>query len=95
MKIRGTCGGCGRDFLAEQVVAAGGACPWCGAPFNPDYAATLVDTLRDAEEAGTKLESALDALADLDPSFTLAEGSVTGDVRGSLARLGRNAVRQG
>jgi hypothetical protein len=95
VKIKGTCGRCEREFLAEQVVASGGECPWCGVPFNPDYAVVLVDALRDAEEAGTRLERALEAVADLDPAFTLSEGSVTGDARGSLARLGRNIIRQG
>jgi hypothetical protein len=95
VKIKGTCAECGRDFMAEQVVATGGECPWCGVAFNPDYAITLIDALRAAEEAGTELERVLDVVADLDPSFTLAEGSITGDIRGSLARLGRNAVRRG
>lgn len=95
MKIKGTCAECGRDFLAEQAVASGGECPWCGVAFNPDYAITLIDALRDAEEAGTKLERALEAVADLDPAFTLSEGSITGDLRGSVARFGRNVVRQG
>ena len=94
MKIRGTCGRCGRDFVGEQVVASGGACPWCGEPLNPDYAMTLVDALRDADQAGTALERALTALADVAPAMTLAEASVTGEIRRQVARVGSTAVPQ-
>ena len=45
MKIRGTCKRDGRDFMVEQVIASGGACPWDGEPFQPDYAVTLVNAL--------------------------------------------------
>ena len=58
MKIKGTCKRDGREFLVEQVVAAGGRCPWDGEPFEADYAVVLVDALRDAEEAPTALGSA-------------------------------------
>jgi len=94
VKIRGTCGHCGREFVAEQVVASGGACPWCGEPFNPDYGGTIVDVLRDADVAGTALERSMNALADLAPSMTLAEGSVLGEIRRQLARIGSPTVRQ-
>ena len=94
MKIRGTCGRCGREFVSEQVVATGGACPWCGEPFNPDYALTLIDVLREADEAGTALERALTAIADLAPAMTLGEGSVTGEIRRQVARVGATAVPQ-
>jgi hypothetical protein len=95
VKIKGTCTRCERDFMTEQVVAGGGSCPWCGSPAQPDYAATLVDALRDAEEAGSRLQRALEAVADLDPALRLDEGSVTGPLKASLARIGRNLVRQG
>ena len=94
MKIRGTCGHCGRDFVGEQVVANGGACPWCGEPLNPDYAVTLVALLRDADTAGTALERALTAIADLTPAMTLAEGSVDGEIRRQVARIGARTVPQ-
>ncbi|HEX4941966.1 MAG TPA: hypothetical protein VFW51_05490, partial [Actinomycetota bacterium] len=55
MKIKGTCKRDGREFFAEQVVASGGECPWDGQPFNADYAAVLVESLRAARngELGT------------------------------------------
>ncbi len=95
MKIRGTCKRDGRDFMVEQVVASGGACPWDGEPFQPDYAVTLVNALRDAEEAGTRLEQALEKLADLRPEFSLRSGSVIEHVQTQLARLQKNLITQG
>lgn len=95
MKIKGTDKGTGREFLAEQVIEGGGASPWDGRPFSADYAVTLVNALRDAEEAGTKLEEALEQLADLRPDFTLDEASVLGSLRSSLDRLNTNLVQQG
>jgi hypothetical protein len=81
--------------MVDQVVAAGGRCPWDGEPFQSDYAVTLVNALRDAEEAGSKLEQALTALADLRPELTLAPGSILADLQQQLGRLGRNLVAQG
>ena len=95
MKIKGTCKRDGREFLVEQVIDAGGECPWDGRPFNADYAIVLVDALREAEVAGNALERALLTLADLNPAFTLDETSVLGDVKVSLARLRQNLVAQG
>ena len=95
MKIKGTCRRDGREFLAEQVIASGGACPWDGEPFNADYAVTLVDALRDAEAAGGALELAMETLADLAPAFTLDRESIFRDLRASLDRLERNVVRRG
>lgn len=76
MKIKGTCGRCGKDFLAEQVVASHGHCPWCGQAFNPDYTANLVKALQEADVAGDVLEDALRQIADLEPHFELDETSV-------------------
>ncbi|HSL10957.1 MAG TPA: hypothetical protein VLA82_06545 [Actinomycetota bacterium] len=95
MKIKGTCKRDGREFLAEQVVDAGGECPWDGQPFNADYAVVLVDALREAEIAGNALERALETIADLTPAFTLDETSILEDVKVSLARLRQNLVAQG
>ncbi|MGH2629711.1 MAG: hypothetical protein ACRDHI_04015 [Actinomycetota bacterium] len=95
MKIRGIDERSGREFMAEQVIASGGASPWDGQPFSPDYAITLVNALRDAEEAGSKLEEALEQIADLRPDFTLDEDSVLGPLKGPLARLEQNLVQQG
>ena len=95
MKIRGTCRRDGREFFAEQVVELGGECPWDGQPFNADYAAVLVESLRDAERLGSQLERALERVASLHPAFTLDEESVLGGLRIQLGRLHRNLVRQG
>ena len=95
MKIRGTCDSCGRDFLVEQVIDSGGECPWDGTPFAPDYAVTLVDALRDAEAAGSRLQRALETVADLHPRFRLHPSSVVADITASLERLSTNLIRQG
>jgi hypothetical protein len=95
VKIKGTCKRDGRDFMVEQVVASGGECPWDGEPFQSDYAVTLVNALREAEEAGTKLEAALEQVADLRPEFTLQAGSVLGSLKASIERLEQNLIVQG
>jgi hypothetical protein len=95
MKIKGTCRRDGREFMVEQVIAAGGECPWDGEPFNADYAATLVDALERAAVAGSALEEALGTIADLNPEFTLLSDSVIGSIGEQLARLDRRLVRRG
>jgi hypothetical protein len=89
VNIKGTCRRCGREFLVKEVVANGGCCPWDGKPFQPDYAVVLVDSLRDAEDAGGTLENALEKVADLEPEFVLDVGSVIEGLRGHLERLER------
>jgi hypothetical protein len=89
VKIKGTCRRCGREFLVEQVLQNGGECPWDGKPFQSDYAVVLVDALRDAEEAGARLETALEKTADLEPDFVLDVDSVLADLRGHLERIER------
>ena len=95
MKIKGICKRDGREFFAEQAIALGGECPWDGEPFNADYAATLVESLREAERLGSGLERALERVASLHPAFTLDEESVLGELQNQLGRLRRNLVRQG
>jgi hypothetical protein len=95
VKIKATCKRDGRELMAELTIANGGVCPWDGEPFNPDYPVLLVDALRDAEAAGTKLERALTAIADVQPEFTLDELTVLGDLKQQLARLRGNFVRRG
>ena len=95
MKIKGNCKRDGREFMVEQVVASGGECPWDGEPFQSDYAVTLVNALREAEEAGSKLEQALEQVADLRPEFTLQAGSVLGSLKTSIERLEQNLIVQG
>jgi len=89
VKIKGTCRRCGREFLAEEVVANGGRCPWDGKPLQPDYAVVLVDALRDAAAAGGTLENALEKLADLEPDLVLDVDSIIAGLRGHLERLER------
>jgi hypothetical protein len=89
VKIKGTCRRCGREFLVEQVLRNGGECPWDGKPFQSDYAVTLVDALRDAEQAGNTLESALERTADLEPEFVLDLETVLGTIRSHLERIER------
>ena len=95
MKIKGIDKPSGREFLVEQVIENGGASPWDGRPYNADYAVTLVNALREAEEAGKKLEEALEQVADLKPGFTLDEESVLGPLRTHLVRLQQNLVQRG
>jgi hypothetical protein len=95
VKIKGTCKRDGRDFFAEQVVDLGGECPWDGQPFNADYAAVLVESLREAERLGSALERALERVASLHPAFTLDDESVLGGLQTQLGRFHRNLVRQG
>jgi len=95
VRIKGTCKRCGREFLADQVIDNGGRCPWDGQPFNADYALVLVDALRAAQAFGTKLERALEEVADIHPAFTLDRDSVLGALDRSIASLEQNLVRQG
>jgi hypothetical protein len=95
VKIRATCKRDGRDFMIEQAIAAGGECPWDGEPFNPDYAATLVEALIRAQTAGSALESALDTIADLHPEFRLHADTVIGPLRTAIERLDRPLARRG
>jgi ABC-type Fe3+-hydroxamate transport system substrate-binding protein len=90
VKIKGTCRRCGREFLIEQVIQNGGQCPWDGKPFQPDYAAVLVDSLRQAENAGNTLENALEKLADLEPDLVLDKETVLAEIREALERLERS-----
>jgi hypothetical protein len=94
VKIKGVCRRCGREFLAEQVIENGGRCPWDGESLQPDYAATFVETLRAASEAGNALEAALERLADLHPALVLENESVLAGLRASLERLEETPVGQ-
>jgi hypothetical protein len=87
VKIKGTCRRDGREFLIEQVVENGGRCPWDGEPFQADYAATLVEALREADEAGNRLEESLDRIADLHPALVLDKESILAGLRANLERL--------
>lgn len=93
--IKGTCRTCGREFALDQVIQGGGECPWCGTPFNPDYAVALVDALADLRTASAKLERAIEAIADMQPTFTLETDTVLGKMTRDLARLHGTPIRQG
>ena len=93
MKIRGTCGNCGREFLAEQVIAAHGHCPWCRKPFTSDYTANLARALAQADAAGDVLEGALEQIADIQPALELDEESVLEPLRGALRAQRRRRAR--
>jgi hypothetical protein len=95
VKIKGTCKRDQREFLVDQVIQSGGACPWDGEPFQADYAVTLVDALVDAQRAGSKLEEALEHVADLAPEFSLDRATGLARLERSLARISQNLVRQG
>jgi hypothetical protein len=87
VKIKGTCRRCGREFLVDQVLENGGRCPWDGAPFQADYAAILVEALREAQQAGNQLEEALERVADVHPDLILDKESVLSVLRENLDRL--------
>jgi hypothetical protein len=89
VKIKGTCLHCGREFLAEQVIANGGRCPWDGRSLQSDYAAVLVESLIQAEAAGNTLENALEKIADLEPNLVLDQPSVLATIREHVDRLER------
>ena len=85
-----------REFMVEQVIDNGGASPWDGQPFNADYAITLVNALKEAEDAGSRLEFALQTIADLQPDFTLDDRlGHRAPLKTSLDRLRQNLVKQG
>jgi hypothetical protein len=95
VKIKGTCKRCGREFFFEQAIAAGGRCPWDGEPFNADYAVVLIEAMRDAERAGTRLEQTLEDIASLRPAFTLDASSVHAKTQAAIDELGKNLITQG
>lgn len=95
MKIKGTCKRDGREFMLDQVIESGGACPWDGEPFENDYAVVLVDSLRDAQAHAGHLVESLEKVAALNPALTLDAGSIIGPIRAQLAALEQKLVVQG
>ena len=84
MRIRGTCGNCGREVTPELIVEAGGHCPWCGNAFNRDYTPLLAQSLRRAEVAGQALEDALEEIASMELDLSLDEDAIIEPLRRSL-----------
>jgi transposase-like protein len=94
VRIRGTCTNCGREFLPEQVIGAGGHCPWCGKAFNRDYTSLLVQALRQADQAGEDLEAALKDIASIEElAMDIDEDSVLEPLRQALRTLRRRRAR--
>jgi hypothetical protein len=94
MRIRGTCANCGREFLPDQVIEAGGHCPWCGKAFNRDYTSLLVQALRQADQAGDLLEDALQDVASVEElAMDIDEESVLEPLREALRAIRRRRAR--
>ena len=94
MRIRGTCANCSREFLPEQVAAAGGHCPWCGKAFNRAYTAMLVEQLQRADQAGDVLQDALEQIAAIDElAMEIDEDSVLEPLREALRAIKRRRAR--
>jgi hypothetical protein len=94
MRIRGTCANCGREFLPQQVIEAGGHCPWCGRAFNRDYTALLVQQLERADEAGDVLQDSLDQIADIEElAMEIDEDSVLEPLREALVAIKKRRAR--
>jgi transposase-like protein len=94
MRIRGTCANCGREFLPDQVIEAGGHCPWCGKAFNRDYTSLLVQALRQADQAGNLLEDALQDIASVEElAMDIDEQSVLEPLREALRAIRRRRAR--
>jgi DNA-directed RNA polymerase subunit RPC12/RpoP len=94
VRIRGTCANCGREFLPEQVVAAGGHCPWCGKAFNRDYTAMLVEQIQRADQAGDVLQDALEQIAAIEElAMEIDEESVLEPLREALRAIKRRRAR--
>jgi hypothetical protein len=94
VRIRGTCANCGREFLPEQVIGAGGHCPWCGKAFNRDYTALLVEALRQADQAGEALEAALKDIGSIEElAMDIDEDSVLQPLREALQTIRRRRAR--
>jgi hypothetical protein len=94
VRIKGTCLNCGREVLVQQIVDAGGHCPWCGIAFNKDYTSMIVKALVQAEEAGDRFQDALEALAEIEGlGLSLDVESIVGSIRDALRTMRRHRSR--
>lgn len=94
MRITGTCANCGREFMPQQVVEAGGHCPWCGKAFNRDYTSLLVEALRQAGQAGDALEAALKDIASIEElAMNIEDESVLAPLREALRAIRKRRAR--
>lgn len=88
MKIKGRCAVCGRDNLADMVIAGdtAGRCAFCGTPMDADYSGNFVSALNNVQRLGSALEAALDQLSALGPNYDLDDNSLLDPLRAALAQ---------
>lgn len=87
MRIRGTCGNCGREVTPELVADSGGHCPWCGNAFSRDYTALVSNALQRTEAAGDALEDSLEELASMNADLQLDEEAIIEPLREHLRTM--------
>ena len=95
MKIKGTCKRCGRDVFAEQIVAAGGACPWDGEPFNPITPSCSSRRCARPRPPARDSRPRCEEIAALRPAFTIEASSVLGKLQAAIAGLSREPHHPG
>ena len=94
MKIKAVCRNCGREVSPQLIADAGGHCPWCGRAFNANYTSLLVRSLTEAEAAGTRLEDALEQIAEMDePGLDIDEESVLQALRDAMGSIRKRGAR--
>ncbi len=88
MKIKGSCLNCGREVLVQQIVDAGGHCPWCGKAFNRDYTSMLVKGLARAEQTGNQFQDVLEQVGDIEGlRLSLDAESIVAPLRHALRAM--------
>ena len=94
MKIKGTCLNCGREVLVQQIVDAGGHCPWCSVAFNRDYTSMLVKGLVRAEETGNQFQDVLEQVGDIEGlGLALDTESIVAPLREALRSMRKHRTR--
>ena len=94
MKIKGTCLNCGREVLVQQIVDAGGHCPWCSIAFNRDYTSMLVKGLVRAEETGNQFQDVLEQVGDIEGlGLALDTESIVAPLREALRSMRKHRTR--
>jgi hypothetical protein len=94
VKIKGRCLNCGRDVLVQQIVDAGGHCPWCAIAFSKDYTSMLVQGLQQAEEAGDRFQDALEQIGEIQGlGLALDTESIVAPLREALRAMHRHRAR--